>query len=267
MKKTLLKGISLAFLWCGTVLTAAAQGIVVKKTDGTKIYYKASDVQSVGVYGYGEGPDDDIVEHPCVDLGLPSGTLWATCNIGAESPEEYGDYFAWGEIKPKSEYSENTYKYYDTTYEVYTKYCTNMQIGTIDNKTELESEDDAATVNWGIDWQMPSIEQLKELINDEYTTQSCTKLKGVDGLMIISRINGNRIFLPVPGYYNGTEHLFSGSNGYYLSRSLNTSENRDAKNLLVFKSYGALLEDGSNNYDIIHFRSYGQSVRPVRVKE
>lgn len=105
MKRTLIKSICLALFCYGFTLCATAQGIVVNKLDGTKVYFKASEVVSVGVYGYGEGPDDTSDIHEYVDLGLPSGTLWATMNVGAEKPEDYGDYFAWGETETKENYS------------------------------------------------------------------------------------------------------------------------------------------------------------------
>ena len=106
--------------------------------------------------------------HEYVDLGLPSGTLWATCNVGASKPEEYGDYFAWGETKPKSDYSWETYKWCKGSSKTMTKYCTNSKYGYngfTDDLWELLPEDDAATVNWGSGWQTPSLAQLKELFN------------------------------------------------------------------------------------------------------
>ena len=109
------------------------------------------------ILGGEEGPVPEYV-----DLGLPSGTLWATRNIGANSPEESGDYFAWGETEPKEEYYMSNYKWYDYDNELYTKYCTDSGYGMIDDK-ELEPRDDAAWANWGPSWRMPSLEQLREL--------------------------------------------------------------------------------------------------------
>ena len=257
MKQTLFKSVCLALMWCGMVMTATAQGIVVNKMDGTKVFYKASEVLSVGVYGYGEGPDDTPEAHEYVDLGLPSGTLWATCNVGAEKPEEYGDYFAWSETQSKENYNWATYRYYDTTYSIVTKYCTSSSSGTVDNKTELEMGDDAATVNWGIEWQMPSLEQFSELINSEYTTTTWTTLNGVNGRMIVSKSNGNRIFLPAAGYRNDASLLSAGTFGRYWSRSLNTDS----------PLYGRRLFFSSNNISADNYsRCSGQSVRPVRVQ-
>ena len=193
--------------------------------------------------------------HVYVDLGLPSGTLWATCNVGANSPEEYGDYFAWGETKPKSYYGWGTYKYSNGTM---TKYCTSSEYGAVDNKTELEPSDDAATVNWGVDWQMPSLEQFEELINSSYTTTTLTTMNGKYGRKITSKSNGNSIFLPVAGYRYDTSLGGAGSYGYYWSRSLNTSGSSNAY-YLYFGSSNVNTSNGS--------RYYGQSVRPVRVKK
>ena len=101
--------------------------------------------------------------HEYVDLDLPSGTLWATCNVGAEKPEEYGDYFAWGETKTKENYDWSTYKWCNGSEYELTKYCVSGRYGTVDNKTELLPEDDAATANWGSNWCMPTVEQIEEL--------------------------------------------------------------------------------------------------------
>lgn len=257
MKQTLIKGLCLALLWCGMAMSATAQGIVVNKMDGTKVFYKASEVLSVGVYGYGEGPDDTPEAHEYVDLGLPSGTLWATCNVGAEKPEEYGDYFAWGETQSKEKYSWATYRYYDTANSIVTKYCTDSSKGTVDNKTELEMGDDAATVNWGVEWQMPSFDQFRELINSEYTTTTWTTLNGVKGRMIVSKSNGNRIFLPAAGYRSDASLDGAGTYGYYWSRSLNAVDPLGGHRL-YFNSGN--INAGWND------RYYGRSVRPVRVQ-
>ncbi len=206
-------------------------------------------------------PDGNVTEnkdtHEYVDLGLPSGTLWATCNVGASSPEEYGDYFAWGETKPKSDYTWSTYKYCQGTEPTLTKYCTNSSYGTVDNKTELEPSDDAATVNWGSEWQMPSDEQFEELINSSYTTKTWTTMNGKYGRKITSKSNGNSIFLPAAGCRGDTSLYNAGSRGYYWSRSLNTS----------YSYYAYYLYCYSSDFDTYYYyRDCGQSVRPVRVK-
>ena len=126
-----------------------------------------------------------------VDLGLPSGLKWATCNVGAEKPEDFGDYFAWGETTPKKQYDWRTYKYCKGTDRTLTKYsdCNN---GFID-KTVLDSESDAATVNWGGLWRMPTDVELTEL--REQCTWTWTIQNGVNGYNVTGP-NGNSIFLP-----------------------------------------------------------------------
>ncbi len=192
------------------------------------------------------GPQPD--EHEWVDLGLPSGTLWATCNVGANSPEEYGDYFAWGETSQKSEYNWSTYFDTEDGGNTFTKY------NDYGGKTELDPADDAATANWGSGWQMPSLAQIKELLDNctkEWTTQG-----GVNGTLVTGP-NGNTLFLPAAGYRYDTSLYYAGSDGYYWSRSLNTGSSHGAYYLSF---YSGNVDWGSNS------RSCGRSVRPVRVK-
>ena len=196
-----------------------------------------------------------------VDLGLPSGTLWATCNIGATNPEDYGDYFAWGETEGydsgKTTFDWSTYKWCEGSYKTLTKYCTNSSYGYngfTDNKTELDLEDDAAYVNCGPDWRMPSYEQLKELINSSYTTTEWTTLNGVNGRKITSKKTGNSIFLPAAGGRSSSSLYLDGSGGTYWSRTLNSDYPYYARDL-HFDSSGI-----STYYDS---RCFGRSVRPV----
>lgn len=191
-----------------------------------------------------------------VDLGLPSGTLWATMNVGATSPEDYGDYFAWGETEGydsgKTTFNWSTYKWCKGSQGTITKYSDYT-----DNKTELEPEDDAAYVNWGSGWRMPSEAQYDELINSSYTTTEWTTMNGVNGRKITSKTNGNSIFLPAAGY-RVTLLYDAGSSGGYWSRTLGS----------VSPSGAWYLNFGSSvvymNYDD---RYYGSSVRPVRSQE
>jgi hypothetical protein len=199
-------------------------------------------------------PDPDT--HEWVDLGLPSGTLWATCNIGANAPEEYGDYFAWGETNPKEVYSWSTYKWCNGTFNTITKYCPENGFdygynGFTDDKTELDPEDDAAYVNWGPQWRMPTIEQQLEL--DEQCTWTQTSRNGVNG-MLVKGPNGNTIFLPAAGRWLDSLDAV-GSVGYYWSRTL-FAEYSDLAYYLVF------LRTVSTGCD---YRIYGKAVRAVRV--
>ncbi len=261
MKKTLFKSVCFALLWCGITFQATAQGIVVNKKDGSKVYYKASEVQSVGVFGYGEGPDDMPDEYDWVDLGLPSGTLWATCNVGAENPEDYGDYFAWGETigynGGKTTFNWVTYKYARGTSDTLTKYCTDSSKGTVDGKTELDPEDDAATANWGSNWQIPSYEQCEELLDESYTYSTWTTQNGVDGRLITSKINMKTIFLPAAGSRKDASLNNVGAGGGCWSRSLTTGNSLSGRYLNFGSSY---VDTGYSP------RYYGRSVRPVRVQ-
>ena len=205
------------------------------------------------------GTTTDPENHAWVDLGLPSGTLWATCNVGASSPEEYGDYFAWGETKPKNYYVWSTYKWCNGSEDTMTKYCTRSDYGYdgfSDGKTKLDPEDDAATANWGSDWQMPSLEQIEELINSEYTTTEWTTQNGVNGRNITSNINGNSLFLPAAGTRYDTRLSGAGSGGKYWSSSLITFYSYNAQLLSVTSGY--IGQFGGSRYQ-------GKSVRPVRV--
>ena len=205
--------------------------------------------------------------HEWVDLGLPSGTLWATCNVGASSSDEYGLYFAWGETQGyTSDTSDGhsfdwaSYKWCDGSYDTMTKYCTKSSYGYngfTDGQTELLPEDDAATANWGDYWRMPTIEQMEELINSDYTTTEWTTLNGVKGRKITSKSNGNSIFLPAAGYRYGASLGSAGSCGYYWSRSLSTNYS-DYACRLYFGSGYVSASDG--------YRSNGRSIRPVRVQ-
>ena len=155
--------------------------------------------------------------HAYVDLGLPSGLLWATCNVGADTPEDYGYYFAWGETQPKSDYSWSTYQYGDGS--TFTKYTGS------DGLTTLLPEDDAATANWGSGWRMPTQAEWQELLN--YTTHIWTTQNGVTG-RLFTATNGNSLFLPAAGYRGGTSLYSAGTYGDYWSSSLRTVYPDDA---------------------------------------
>ena len=159
--------------------------------------------------------------HEFVDLGLPSGTLWATCNVGATIPEDYGDYFAWGEIEPKTTYNWSTYKYANGDNQL-TKYCSDSNYGYngfIDSLTVLQPSDDAATANWGSGWCMPTADQWSELSAN--TIIAWTTQNGVDGRLFTAH-NGQSLFLPAASYRWDDELYDVGDYGGYWSSSLNT---------------------------------------------
>ena len=189
-----------------------------------------------------------------VDLGLPSGLLWATCNVGADTPEDYGDYFAWGETQPKDTYNWSTYQYCMGNSNTLTKYCTDASYGYngfTDDLTTLLPEDDAATANWGSDWRMPTEEEWQELYNN--TTCTWTTQNGVNG-RLFTATNGNSLFLPAAG--DRSSSLYgAGSYGYYWSSSLKTGDPGRAW----------FFDFGSDYYGMSSFsRYFGISVRPVR---
>ena len=166
--------------------------------------------------------------HTWIDLGLPSGTLWATCNVGTSLPEQYGDYFAWGETTTKALYKWDTYKYCNGSSDLLTKYCYNSAYGSngfTDTLTILLPEDDAATVHWGSGWRIPTRDEWREL--DAYTTKTWTTQNGINGMLLTSP-NGGSIFLPAAGsywfnYYLGNQyHDNVGSKGIYWSSSLDS---------------------------------------------
>ena len=152
--------------------TGSFTGIMTGLTVGTTYYVRAYATTASGTV-YGNTRSFTTVAHEYVDLGLPSGLLWATCNVGATSPEDYGDYFAWGETQPKDTYEWSTYQYCNGSYNTLTKYCSNSSYGYngfTDNLTTLLPEDDAATANWGGNWRMPTKEEFQELYNNTTVT-------------------------------------------------------------------------------------------------
>ena len=193
--------------------------------------------------------------HEYVDLGLPSGTKWATCNVGATTPEDYGDYFAWGETSTKNTYSWATYSLCNGSQNTLTKYCNNSSYGNngfTDALTTLEASDDAATANWGSAWRMPTKEEFEELNSN--CTVTWTTQNGVNGRLFTGP-NGNSIFLPAAGHRYDSSLDGAGSYGYYWSSSLFSSSAYDAWRLL-FNSGGC----GMNYYG---YRCNGRSVRAV----
>jgi hypothetical protein len=195
------------------------------------------------------------LDHTYVDLGLPSGTLWATCNLGANLPEEYGDYFAWGETQPKDNFSWTNYQYCMGSFNTLTKYCNNPDIGYngfTDDLTTLEPSDDAATANWGDDWRMPTEEEWQELYQN--TTVTWTTRNGVNGRLFTAS-NGNSLFLPASGYRNESTPEATGIIGDYWTNSLDTDYPSGALSFFF---------NSSNYYISFCNRLYGRNVRAVR---
>ena len=209
------------------------------------------DEPSNGTENNGGGHYDGNYEY--VDLGLPSGTLWATFNVGANVPEGYGDYFAWGEVQPKEVYNLSTYKYCKGSHSSYTKYCYDSgdgYNGYSDTLTIILAEDDAATVNWGEEWRTPTKEEWEELASN--CAQIWTQQNGVNGFLLTAN-NGRSIFLPAAGCYSSSGLKYVGNRGGYWSSSLGLPDSA-----FDFNFY-------SGGYELYHFyREVGRSVRGVR---
>ena len=195
--------------------------------------------------------------HVFVNLGLSSGTLWATCNVGADNPEDYGDYFAWGETQSKASYSESNYLYNHGSYNQLTKYCSQSDFGFdgfTDDLTTLELSDDAATANWGEGWSTPTNKQWVELLTK--CSHSWTTIPGVKGCLFTGR-NGNTIFLPAASSRSDEDSRSVGDDGSYWSSSLNKGFPEYAKGFKFIISF-----DDCDLYDDLG-RCSGRSVRPV----
>lgn len=167
--------------------------------------------------------------HDYVDLGLPSGKLWATANVGANRPDDNGSYFAWGETAPKQNYEWTTYQLCngsDSQTKV-NKYCVNDRKGEVDNKIALEATDDAATANWGGQWSTPSREDWEELVNAcDWEWVKNYNGTGLDVKMGRSKANGNKILLPFSGYYSGEK--FVKNEGMYWTSTLYETNSHQA---------------------------------------
>lgn len=260
-----------------------------------KVLFAVSMIAAAAVF-VSCGKDDEVTSvpdpsngHEYVDLGL--SVKWATCNVGASSPEEYGDYFAWGATEPWYQgYAQATnpewkagksggynwanapYQTANTTSFSSTKFTKYLGSTTSDfkdesatdadaRKTVLDLSDDAARTNWGDDWRMPTIAEFQELEDNctwtWYGTGN-TEFGGVAGYKVTGKksgYEGSFIFLPAAGYRDGTNLNFAGSRGYYWSSSLYESIPNSAWSLYFYSGYRSTNSSG--------FRYDGQSVRPV----
>ena len=205
-----------------------------------------------------KGPQIDNNGHQYVDLGLPSGTLWATCNVGALAPEEFGGYYAWGETDEKETYSWETYKWCDgtqpkVTNPSLTKYCDRGGYGALDGKITLELADDVAHIKWGGSWHIPTQEEVLELINN--CESEWTNVNGVNG-MTFKGVNGNSIFIPAAGYKKNAKY-YTGEGQYWTTSLGNHSTSIP---------YLEFLKSGIETYegDLYSTQRYsGFSIRPV----
>lgn len=228
---------------------------------GRKIYVPKESVEAYKSAEYWSVYADDIVSYDferdeiydprAVDLGL--SVRWASYNVGATAPEEYGDYFAWGEISPKDDYTLQTYQYW-------TDYDGDGYLGA-DECAEFDDisgnpQYDAATANWGSFWRMPTAEEIEELIDN--CTWDWTTLNGVTGMRVTGP-NGNSIFLPAASYRYGTSSYDVGSEGCYWVPTLFFGD-INAAYCLCFNRKGFVSYFGDLS---VCGRDYGLSVRPV----
>lgn len=207
-------------------------------------------VAMTGLTGCKKDKGTDAPEsHEYVDLSLPSGTLWATCNVGADNPENVGYYFSWGEVSPKDTYTWDNYRYGDCIDEQFemTKYCP------ADSIIILEPMDDAATVNWGSDWRMATKEEWEELYLK--TTWTWTERNGVQG-RLLTGINGNSIFLPAAGFCLDNDTIGI-SIGMYWTSSLQT--------IFPERGWSYHFDDVNSHVCGTYQRCRGQSVRAVKI--
>lgn len=180
-------------------------------------------------------PSDPANGHEYVDLGL--SVKWATCNVGANSPEESGNYFAWGETESKAEYTLKNYKWYSEEEKCFTKYYTLSEESPTGYKTTLELSDDAAHVNWGGSWRMPKSNELQELLDK--CTWKWDMQNGVKGF-VVTGPNGNSIFFPAAGYVVTSNLYAVGVVGSYLTSTLSAVSLNNIK-ILHFEPEGAAM--------------------------
>lgn len=240
-KTALKRFMAVILLTTGTVSASAQYYMNVVQKNGETIQYALSDIESVDI------TNQKI--HEYVDLGL--SVKWATCNVGADKPEDFGGYYCWGETETKSSYTNASYKWRQDFLSV-SKYVTNSWYGPVDNKDTLEPEDDAAHVQWGGTWRTPTKAEQDELRTN--CTWTLTTINGVKGCLVTSKKAGytdRSIFLPAAGGRWETDHTDC---CIYMSSSL-SSESSFHNVMLYFD------EDGMTS-EIIS-RNQGQSVRPV----
>ena len=243
---------------CDSYLKAYPQGRYVQEVRIKKAQLEAQAQQ----HTQQQSGNDSSSGHDYVDLGLPSGTLWATCNIGANKPEDYGNYYEWGETSTKNTYYIwKSYKYAKGTsweYPRLTKYCNKSSYGNngfTDNLTELQSGDDPATTYWGNEWHTPTKTQWDELLSN--TKNEWATRNDVKGRLFTSKKNGKTLFLPAAGNRWDSGLYSAGSYGFYWSRSLSIDNPSSAWGLYFYSG-----RCGMDGYD----RSGGFTVRPVHEK-
>lgn len=249
----------LVFVFCTLSASAQVYYLNVYQKGGERTRYVIENLDSIKL-SYEKAPIEGLAY---VDLGL--SVKWATFNIGATNPYEPGDYFAWGETQTKDTFTKKTYKYDNPdTIDGYSKYVLNSKYGPVDNKYRLDMTDDAARVNWGSDWRMPTIEEMKELVEECEWEWIVNNEEGYKGYKVTGP-NGNSIFLPIAPYRNdeNPNSDYNDEYGYasYLTNTLFTD---------AWNAYGLDIEyelyDGEwySYFEITgEGRPFGELIRPV----
>lgn len=210
----------------------------------------------------------DNKEYEVVDLGLPSGNLWAKCNMGATSPEQTGSRYAWGEVEVKESYSWKNYRWADGSDLDINKYCTDRTVGTVDNKTKLDIEDEVTLSVMGEGWRIPTEDDFRELLTTRNCTAKWCKLNGVGGYLFTSTRKGyedNSIFLPLAGMQDNTTIRFESKYGWYWCNALyydtqNRKYNTKEANALLLQH-----DDIDNHYMQSRPRSVGLPIRAIYI--
>ncbi len=239
---------------------------------------KDDDKNSISMSQVNEGVE--IIEgtdYEVIDLGLPSGTLWAKCNIGATSPEKPGSFFAWGETQTKDVFTTNNYKWCkDGIMHMITKYNVDADSDFRDNLKELDQADDAANVIMGQGWHMPTVRQFRELMNSQYCQSKWCKLNGTGGYLFTSVVEGyegRSIFIPIVGYKDVDRLRFPDERSYYWCNSLFEDRKYDDKkkefvtSVVTLEASTLCLEhlDVDNRVIDSRTRYLGLPIRPVYI--
>jgi hypothetical protein len=258
MKKTvaLICSVAIAAQW--SVVSAQTTKMKIwKGGDVTKIF-RTADIDSVTFItdDYCAEEDIHIIDgHKFVDLGLPSGLLWATTNIGAATAADEGDYYAWGETEPKQYFDWDTYEHCNSASSL-TKYNAS------DGLTTLEKDDDAASVLWGSSCRMPTVAEMGELLDPRNCTWAWVRRitssgLPIEGHRVTSKQNGNSIFIPASGCYYYGDAYYSSSFGLYWSSTLYTDDSDGT----IYAYY--LNFDSTVHYQDYFARCFGRTIRPV----
>ncbi len=239
-----------------TASLSYAQGLKVYTTNGEITEFQAADVEKIVFYD-----DTQMEDDGAVDLGL--SVKWASCNLGAATPAEYGDYYAWAELAPKEEYSWATYRYANGDIYSITKYNNDENYGVVDGISHMEATDDVATATLGEDWHIPSRAEWQELRDKcEWTWDAEAVGYTVTGP------NGNSIFLPANGYNDSTRGglRMVGEYGYYVTSDVN-EQYWYYEDCYAFYAPDEEWELPAEHYFFYCHRAEGLGVRPVKVIE